>query len=217
LLLKNLLPKEREEKIFEAVGAFTSDRLEILKLLSSQAAIALANAKLYAQVQQSEHKLNQFLEVIPIGILVIDRTGKVKFTNQTAQELLNTKSSPQVNIEQLSETYRIYLTGTDTLYPIKQLPLVRSLAGETVKTEDLELRQNDKIIPLEVFTTPIVDKTGNVTYAIAAFNDINQRKHAEKPIADYNHTLEQQVKERTLELEQEIIERGHNLRCKLLT
>jgi diguanylate cyclase (GGDEF)-like protein len=190
-----------------AVGAFTSERLEILKLLSSQAAIALANAKLYAQVQQSEHKLNQFLEAIPIGISVLDRSGQVKFTNQTAQHLLNTKSSSQVNLEQLSQTYQIYCAGTNTLYPIEQLPLVRSLAGETVKTEDIELHQNDKIIPLEVSTTPIIDETGEVNYAIAAFTDISERKRAEKLIADYNQTLEQQVQERTLELQQEIIER----------
>jgi signal transduction histidine kinase len=47
-------------------GAFTPDRLEVLKLLSSQAAISIENAKLYAQVRESERRLTQFNEFISI-------------------------------------------------------------------------------------------------------------------------------------------------------
>ena len=43
-------------------GAFTPDRLEVIKLLSAQAAIAIANAKLYSAVKESESKLTQFNE-----------------------------------------------------------------------------------------------------------------------------------------------------------
>ncbi|MBD1805966.1 AAA family ATPase [Microcoleus sp. FACHB-SPT15] len=43
-------------------GAFTPDRLEVIKLLSAQAAIAIANAKLYSEVKESESKLTQFNE-----------------------------------------------------------------------------------------------------------------------------------------------------------
>lgn len=45
-------------------GAFTPDRLEVIKLLSAQAAIAIANAKLYTEVTQSESKLTQFNEAL---------------------------------------------------------------------------------------------------------------------------------------------------------
>ena len=43
-------------------GAFPPDRLEVIKLLSAQAAIAIANAKLYSEVKGSESKLTQFSE-----------------------------------------------------------------------------------------------------------------------------------------------------------
>ncbi|MBE9183764.1 hybrid sensor histidine kinase/response regulator [Microcoleus sp. LEGE 07076] len=56
------------------------------------------------------------------------------------------------------------------------------------------------MIPIEVWGTPIYDDKGKVSYAIAAFADITQRKQAEKLIAEYNHTLEIQVAERTQEL-----------------
>lgn len=46
-------------------AAFTSDRLEVIKLLSGQAAIAITNAKLYKKVKENEKRLaeyNQSLE-----------------------------------------------------------------------------------------------------------------------------------------------------------
>ena len=43
-------------------GVFTPNRLEVIKLLSAQSAIAIANAKLYSEVKESEKKLTQFNE-----------------------------------------------------------------------------------------------------------------------------------------------------------
>jgi len=45
------------------------------------------------------------------------------------------------------------------------------------------------------------DEKGDVAYAIATFQDITERKQAEKLLAGYNHTLEQQVVERTAALQ----------------
>ncbi|MBN4006249.1 ATP-binding sensor histidine kinase [Nostoc sp. LPT] len=44
------------------VGAFTSDRLQVLKLLTSQAAISLENAQLYRQLEEYSHTLERKVE-----------------------------------------------------------------------------------------------------------------------------------------------------------
>ncbi len=44
------------------IGAFTSDRLELIQLICSQAAIALENARLYATEQEKNHKLQRSLD-----------------------------------------------------------------------------------------------------------------------------------------------------------
>jgi predicted ATPase/GAF domain-containing protein len=76
------------------VGAFTQDRLEMVQLLAGQAAISLSNARLYsqlrdreAQVRQSEQRVKQFLDAIPVGISVFDNTGHFAYQNLKAQEL----------------------------------------------------------------------------------------------------------------------------------
>ncbi|MEG4799247.1 AAA family ATPase [Microcoleus sp. ARI1-B5] len=182
-------------------GAFTLDRLEIIQLLSGQAAIAISNAKLYAEVKESEGRLTQFLEAMPVGVAIHSPTGQLHYANQTAQQLLGLNIAPESKTEHIAKAYQIYRAGTQQLYPTDQLPIVRSLKGETAKADDLELHQPDKILPLEVSTTPIFDDTGKIAYAIAAFSDISDRKQAQKILEDYNRTLEHQVASRTKELQ----------------
>jgi PAS domain S-box-containing protein len=199
--------------------AFTSDRLEVLKILSGQAAISINNAKLYAQVKENQSQLTQFLSAIPVGISVHEANGQLYYANQAAQELMGINALPEAKTEQLSQAYHVYRAGTHRLYPTEELPIVRSLNGERVNADDLELYQRDKIIPLEISSTPIFDKTGKIVYAIAAFQDITSRKQAEKLIAEYNRTLEEQVKERTIQLalaNQEIMALNERLKAENL-
>jgi PAS domain S-box-containing protein len=178
-----------------ADGVFTPDRLEVIQLLSTQAAIALTNARLYTQVQSTQNRLNKFLNAIPLGISVHDAKGQIIYTNQVAQQLLNIQDLPKAETEQLSETYGVYRAGTGEMYPVEQLPLVQSLGGETARADDLELHYSEQIVPLEVTSTPIFDEMGSVEYAIAAFQDISDRKQAEKALID-NVRLEQEIRDR---------------------
>ncbi|HAJ58869.1 MAG TPA: PAS domain S-box protein, partial [Cyanobacteria bacterium UBA8543] len=188
-------------------GAFTPDRLEVLNVLSSQAAISIENAKLYAEVRESEAKLMQFLEALPVGVSVHDATGRVSYANPTSDRLMGKGVISEATPEQLSQVYQVYIEGTEQLYPTEQLPTLRALKGESVTVEDIEVHQEGKIVPLEVRSIPVCDDQGNIIYAINAFQDITERKQAQKVLADYNRTLEQQVQERTLELKKEIVER----------
>jgi PAS domain S-box-containing protein len=203
--------------------AFTPDRVEVLKLLSSQAAISLQNAQLYVALGENEQRLSQFLDAIPVGIAIIDANGKPYYANQTAEQLLGKGIVKEAQAEQLPDVYQLYQTGTDRLYPAQNMSIVRALNGEHTTVNDLEIRQGNKIIPIETCGTPVFDDKGNVAYAISVFQDITQRKRSEAEriqftqelalqnialeqardeLAEYSRTLEQKVSERTQELSQ---------------
>ncbi|MBW4444862.1 MAG: AAA family ATPase [Plectolyngbya sp. WJT66-NPBG17] len=190
-----------------AAGAFTPERSQVLNLLSTQAAIAIENAKLYSKLRASESQIAQFLEAVPVGIAVFDAAGRPHYFNQRAIQLVGKESDPSVTLDQLVEAYQLYLAGTEQQYPTEKLPTLQALNGERTRVDDMEIHQNNATIPVEVWGTPVFDEQGNVAYALVAFQDITERRQAEQLLAGYNRTLEQQVIERTLLLSQEIEER----------
>ncbi|WP_375506044.1 AAA family ATPase [uncultured Nostoc sp.] len=185
-----------------ATGAFTPERSQLLNLLSTQAAIAIENAKLYSKLRASESQINQFLEAVPVGVGVLDATGRPYYVNQRGVQLLGKGVDPSATPEHLAEVYQVYLAGTDQNCSSEKMPIVRALKGERTRTDDLEIHQGETIIPIEAWGTPVFDEQGDVAYAIVAFQDITEQRRAQKLLTEYNLTLELQVAERTAALQQ---------------
>ncbi|MBD2157295.1 AAA family ATPase [Leptolyngbya sp. FACHB-16] len=185
-----------------ATGAFTAERSQVLNLLSTQAAIAIENAKLYSKLRASENQMAQFLEAIPVAIVVVDTAGRPYYTNQRGIELLGQGMDPSVTPDQIPEAYQLYLAGTDQPYPTEDLPVIRALTGERTTVDDMEICQTNSMVPIEVWGTPVFNEQGHVAYAMVAFQDITERRQAEQLLANYNYTLEQQVAERTAALQE---------------
>lgn len=168
----------------------------------------LARIKVHLHVQQlkadalrlateSEKRLTQFLEAIPVGIGVLDAQGRPYYTNCTAQQLLGKGPVSEATASQLSQVYQLYRAGTQEHYPEIELPIVKALRGEKAISEDIEIRQAGKSIPIETRGTPIFDEQGHIIYAMSAFQDITARKQAERLLKEYNQQLEQEVAART--------------------
>ena len=139
-------------------------------------------AALIAQLHENENRLRQFLEAMPVGVGVLDALGKVYYVNQKAKEIFGKGVVPGITSEQLSEVYQVYKAGCDREYPPHELPIVRALNGESAMADDLEIHRGSKIIPLEVWATPIYDAKGNITYAINTLQDITERQQAQEAL-----------------------------------
>ncbi|MCU0540824.1 MAG: ATP-binding protein [Oscillatoriaceae cyanobacterium Prado104] len=155
---------------------------------------------LNAELSESKSRLNQILEAVPVGIFVVEPNGQPYYVNSRAQSLLGKGIVCDIASEEVRDVYQLYLADSGEIYPQEKDPLLCAIRGASVNADDIEIHQQNRTIPIEVWGTPIYDDKGKVTYAIAAFADITQRKEAEKLLAEYNRTLELQVTERTQEL-----------------
>ena len=135
-------------------------------------------SRAFEAVREGEIKLAQFLEAIPIGVAVLDAQGRPYYINRAGQQLLGQGVLPLNSVEDLSESYQVYIAGTNTLYPCENLPIVRALRGENATADDMEIHRPDKKVPIEAWGTPIFD-AGKVAFAMAVFQDVAERKQAE--------------------------------------
>ena len=147
-------------------------------------------AVLIAQLQESEHRLKQILDAVPVGIFVSEADGKPDYVNQIGKQILGQGGGESVTADQFIETYRIYQAGTDEFYPRNRHPLLQALQGKRVRVEDMEIRRRDRTISVEAWGTPIYDCQGNLTHAIAAFVDVSERQPPEQVSADYHQKEE---------------------------
>jgi PAS domain S-box-containing protein len=141
------------------------------------------------------------VESLPAGVFILDRTGTAVYANAAAKALLGRGIVADDHADNLSERFAAVRMRTEEPYPSDQMPIVRALAGERSHVDDMDiLRTDGERISLEVTATPIVDRSGMVTFAVAVFQDITERRRAEDALAKFNEDLEQQIADRTIEL-----------------
>ncbi|MBD2490125.1 ATP-binding sensor histidine kinase [Aulosira sp. FACHB-615] len=81
-----------------ATGAFTNDRLEVLKLLTSQATISLENAILYENLNKTKQQLEEYNHNLEAK--VAERTNELKDKNDKLQQALQELKRTQAQLIQ---------------------------------------------------------------------------------------------------------------------
>jgi adenylate cyclase len=173
--------KRKVERVMEQLGQANEE----ISLLNDR--LKTENLDLAAEIQATNERLNQFLEAIPVGILVFDGSGNMVYFNRKAQLLLT--GDDHATIDEIA-AYPLYLTETQALCVTDMRLGQRALRQKTSNTyDDVEVHRDQQHIPLEAWETPILDDHGTVKYAIVAFQDITERRQAEREKQDYTHKL----------------------------
>ncbi|MCC5943955.1 MAG: PAS domain-containing protein [Bernardetiaceae bacterium] len=159
---------ERNNEQLKAQRAILAKQLEI-------------SAKAQEAFRQSEQKLFNILDRIPVGIFVIDSKGIPYFRNRCMNALLNI-SSTDLACPTVFDYNKAawFVQGSDSPYPFNDFPIHKALHGESARTDDVELRVKGKAIPLEVIASPIFDAHNNLKQVVCVMQDITQRRNSER-------------------------------------
>ncbi|MEG3879428.1 PAS domain S-box protein [Microcoleus sp. herbarium7] len=172
---------------------------ELGELAASFNSMAEQLQQSFTSLSENESRVKQFLDAVPLGIFISDSNGKPNYVNPIGEQLLG-QGLVATNSENLRQAYGAYLAGTQEIYPAERDPMLNALQGKSVTVDDIEICSNDRTIPMQISGTPIYDAQGNIIYGICAFQDITERKLAEKLLTEYNQNLAVQVAERTADL-----------------
>jgi PAS domain S-box-containing protein len=150
--------------------------------LARRAAQAIDNAILYQSVQQTEARLREQLDFnnaimasLGEGVCAVDHDGLITYMNPTAERLLGW-SFEEIRGRDMHDTIH-YRKMDGSHFPAEESPLLNVMkAGMPYSSsDDIFLRKDGSILPVEYTSSPIVSDS-RITGAALAFHDITERK-----------------------------------------
>ena len=183
---------------------FIPNRITVLKLLASQAAISLENTRLYvdleereARIQQNEKELRQVLDLTPQHLRVLAADGSLVYANEVALKYHG------LTTDQLREQPPLAQWQTDGIplkffHPDDRERAMREmkdkfLRGCAHETEVRLLRYDGTYRWFLIRRNPLRDEQGRIARWYAAATDIEDRKQAEQRLQDENVALREEI------------------------
>jgi PAS domain S-box-containing protein len=189
----------------QATNVFTLDRIEFLKVLSSQAAISIENANLYADLEsnlaalrESEQKFRVIFDQTFQFIGMLSTDGVLLQANQTALQSAGIGEDAVLG-KPFWETP--WWAHSVELQQRLQAAVLEAAGGKLVRFEATHPTAGGEIRYVDFSLKPVTDAQGRVVLLIPEGRDITDRKRSEKEIRKLNLELEQRVKDRTTQLE----------------
>ena len=166
---------------------FTDQDEEILVLFASQAATAIANARIHQKEQQMRANLETLIETSPVGVVVFDvRTLRPMSFNQEARRIVEGLRTPGRSVEQLQEI--ITITRADGReIALDEFVLARELnTGGMVRAEEVMLSIPDgRSVRTLINATPIRDGDGTTLSVVVTMQDLAPLEELERQRAEF--------------------------------
>jgi len=156
--------------------AFTQGRIAILKLLASQSAIAIENAKLYQQLNESRNKYLSLYNNALEGIYEVDPDGNLSNVNPAAAQLLGFDSPAEIIGTDRRAIINLFVNRDDYIALSNEL----SLNNRVVGFETQIVKRDKSIVWVAVSAQRVFDDKSGPPHIEGSIMDITERRLREE-------------------------------------
>jgi PAS domain S-box-containing protein len=169
---------------------FTSNRIAVLEVLASQAAISLENARLYNDLREREARIRRLVDSNIIGIVIWDFQGRIIETNQAFLDIVGYAREDLASLRWTELTPAEWRDVDDQAF-------AELKATGTVQPREKEyFRKDGSRVPVLVARAIF---EWNRDEGVAFVLDLTERKHVEGALRDAQANLAHVVRATTLD------------------
>jgi PAS domain S-box-containing protein len=193
----------QQKKLSERVAINSSDEIGLLARSFNDMLGELESS--HEEVSTTKDFLDNILQSMVEFLIVINPDITIKIVNQAVVDFLGYERK-----ELIGKPITMLIADEDENWKreFNDLKMTHIINKSFIKGIEGNYRTKDgMLIPLLFSSSAIHDNEGNIQGIVCMARDISQRKLAEKELIKYRNHLEELVKKRTSELEEEIIER----------
>ncbi|WP_169818746.1 response regulator [Niabella ginsenosidivorans] len=142
---------------------------------------------------QSQLRLENILDMLPIGIFIVNALNREYHANHKATELLDSGLAADGYLaEEVEHTTEKDRLGKDLM---ETLLISKALNGEHhIGINRLILKKDNSELPLRVSATPLYNDNNQIEYAISVFDDITSIKNVENELIEAKKLVEQSLR-----------------------
>ena len=174
---------------------FTPEDEGLLALFTSQAALAIANARRYREEQRARADLEALVNTAPVGVVVFDaRTGAPLSFNREARRIVDGLRNPDQSPEDLLDVLT-FRRADGREISLRDFPLARALSsGETVRAEEIVIAVPDgRRVNAIVNATPIPSEEGVIESVVITLQDVAPIKELGRQRAEFLGMVSQEL------------------------
>jgi PAS domain S-box-containing protein len=175
-----------------AASVFTSARIAVLKLLASQAAISLENARLYGELTMSEERWRNLFENVPVGVNMVGLHRHYVAANPAFQRMTGYSEAELCGLTPVDITHEDDRASTEAI-------IAAQLAGQPyVQHREKRYRRKDGVViwtEVDAFLAPVA---GSAPLLAGVAVDITERKRAEEALRAAQADLERMARLTTM-------------------
>ena len=177
-------------------SGFTQEDEDTLVLFTSQAALAIANARRHREERQARADLETLINTTPVGVAVFDaRTGVPLSLNREARRMADILRHPDQSAEDLLEVIT-FRRADGREVSLRELPLAQALgSGETVRAEEIVISvPGGRSITTIISATPIPGGDGGIESFIVTFQDMTPVEDLERQRSQFLGLVSQELR-----------------------